>query len=37
MEYSIGGTDAKCLSSLFINIFIVLILTICADKEFQIC
>ena len=36
MKYSIGWIDAKCLSSFFLNNFIVLLLTNCAGREFQI-
>ena len=36
MKYSIWWTDAKCLSSFFLKYSIVILLTICAGREFQI-
>ena len=36
MKYSIWWRNTKCLSSFFLNDSIVLLLTICVGKEFQI-
>ena len=35
MKYLTWWTDAKCLSSFFLNDSIVILLTICAGREFQ--
>ena len=36
MKYSIRWTDAQCLSSFFLNVWIVILSTTCAGREFQI-